>query len=158
MSDLQANDCTCWGDHNGWMENPDCIVHGENRSEERRQATLLTFETFSLANAERSEDWQTKDGAPSLSKQWGLSDWGVAVAEEAGEVCGAIKRFNRVGAGQIRPGDPTQEEAIEMVKKEIGDVATYLELLAQHLGTDLGECCRLAFNSVSERQGLPHRI
>ena len=26
---LQDSDCTCWGDHNGFMTNPNCILHGK---------------------------------------------------------------------------------------------------------------------------------
>lgn len=123
----------------------------------------LSFQRFSQVNMQRHLEWPRKPGAPTLAQdEWNLSDWGCAVAEEAGEVCGAIKRFNRITAGHIVKGktnEPlTHEDAIMMLKKEIGDTITYLDLLAQEAGGSLEECVRLAFNGVSQREGLPHKV
>jgi NTP pyrophosphatase (non-canonical NTP hydrolase) len=124
------------------------------------QGVDLTFDRFSRTNMRRHLDWP-KSGPPS-SKEWSLSDWAVAAAEEMGEVCGAIKRINRIVRGDVINGKPndikTVEEARLKAKKEIGDTLTYLDLLAQELDSNLGECASLAFNGVSEREGLPHRV
>lgn len=158
MSDYRNNDCTCWGDHNGMVGNPNCIVHGENRKDDRG----LTFRYFSSINMERHLNWpRNGNGKKSASQEWNLSDWAVAVAEEAGEICGAVKRVNRIEAGHImkKEGEPkTKEEAFLRLKKEIGDLTTYLDLMAQHIDTDLEECTRLAYNGVSEREGMAYKI
>jgi len=121
----------------------------------------LTFAEFSNVNMHRHLVWpRTTD----VIEEWSLGDWAIAAMEEAGEICGAIKRLNRVAAGHIihkkdNPDPVTKEEALLAIKKEIGDTITYLDLLAQEgLGTTLEECVRLAFNGVSERQGMEHRI
>jgi NTP pyrophosphatase (non-canonical NTP hydrolase) len=124
---------------------------------------VLSFEDFSLINMVRHLNWpRNGNGKLPPSHEWNLSDWAVAVAEEAGEVCGAVKRFNRIEAGHVINGKPndvtTQEEALLKLQKEIGDTVTYLDLLAQHIGSSLGECTRVAFNGVSEREGMPYRV
>ena len=122
----------------------------------------LTFFNFGEMNMKRHLEWpRSTDQAPE--NEWSLSDWGVAVAEEAGEVCGAIKRYNRITAGHILKGkgsqnNLTREDAIAMLKKEIGDTVTYLDLLAQEIDSSLEECVRSAFNGVSIREDLPHRV
>jgi hypothetical protein len=50
------------------------------------------------------------------------------------------------------------EEGILRAKKEIGDIVTYLDLLAQEMGSNLEECTRLAYNGVSEREGMSYKI
>ena len=127
----------------------------------------LSFQQFGLINMKRHLDWPRSVDADGVDrppeKEWSLSDWGVAVAEEAGEVCGAIKRYNRITAGHILKGkgsqnNLTREDAIAMLKKEIGDTVTYLDLLAQDIDSSLEECVRSAFNGVSIREDLPHRV
>jgi NTP pyrophosphatase (non-canonical NTP hydrolase) len=122
----------------------------------------LSFAQFSRINMERHLNWpRNGNGKKPASQEWELSDWGVAVAEEAGEVCGAIKRVNRIAAGHIlkKPGEPqTTTEALLRLKKEIGDTITYLDLMAQHIDSSLDECVRLAFNGVSEREGMAYLI
>lgn len=120
----------------------------------------LTFRHFAAMNNERHVNWPHNGNGNKTSVGWGLSEWGCAVAEEAGEVCGAIKRINRLRSGQIggsnQPVD--MEEALLRLKKEIGDVVTYLDLLAQEAGSSLEECTRLAYNGVSEREGMSYKI
>lgn len=124
--------------------------------------TMLTFGAFGERNMQRHKDWPRQEGSV-IEKEWTLSDWAVAVSEESGELCGAIKRLNRMSAGHIikrKDSAPmTMPEARTKAIKEIGDIITYLDLMAQEgLGTTLEECVRLAFNGVSEREGLPHRV
>lgn len=90
---------------------------------------------------------------------WTPSDWGVAMAGEAGEVCNAIKKLNRVEGGIVHSGGPrTREEAVAAVADEVGDCVVYLDLLCQRLGIDMGTAVRDKFNRVSEREGFPQRI
>ncbi len=122
----------------------------------------LTFAAFSFTNILRHVQWPRDNGNKPPQAEWSLSDWGIAAAEEMGEVCGAIKRLNRMRAGHIINGKPndvkTVGEAMVKLQKEIGDTITYLDLLAQEAGFTLEECVRVAFNGVSEREGLPHRV
>lgn len=161
---LKENDCSCWGDSTGFMTNSDCILHGINREEDRNSMTDLsdlTFKRFKEMNLKRHVEWPRQGGAGPT--EWSLSDWGVAVAEEAGEICGAIKRLNRLRSGHQlqREGSRvlSEYEALHKIKVEIGDLITYLDLMAQEgLNCSLEECIRQAFNGVSERESLPHRI
>lgn len=149
--------CTCESEAAGL--NLNCPFHGV-------PAGLLSFAEFSLMNLKRHQDWPRINGGGQIkvtSQEWTISDWAVAVAEETGEICGKVKRLNRLRSGHImnrKEGSvDSEEEAILAIKKEIGDVCTYLDLLAQEgLGSTLEECLRLAYNGVSQRENLPHRI
>lgn len=114
----------------------------------------LTFHHFSQQNLARAERWHA-------GVQWSLSDWGVAAAGEMGEVCDAIKKFNRLRDGftsnNLRQ-PKTTEHALAEICKEIGDTGCYLDLLAQQCGTTLGACMAQVFNEVSIREGYPERV
>lgn len=115
----------------------------------------LTFTHFSQQNAARAARWH------GAAHPWSTSDWGVAMAGEAGEVCDAIKKMNRIRDGftSNNPRQPkTMEQAKQDILMEIGGTIAYLDLLAQHLGSSLGECARMEFNSVSARENLPERV
>ncbi len=120
----------------------------------------LSFGGFGYANWKRHAEWPTEPGI--VAEPWTLSEWATAVAEETGELCGAIKRLNRFRKGYLikRRNSRLESEAegLKMIKHEIGDIITYLDLLAQSEGFTLEECVREAFNGVSEREGLPNRI
>ena len=58
----------------------------------------LTFSKLRTANLARSNRW-----CPGGIDDWALSDWGVAMAGEAGEVCDVIKKLNR--ARNSMPGN-----------------------------------------------------
>lgn len=120
----------------------------------------LTFARFAEQNLARHNDWPRAEGEDA--DEWSLNEWAVAIAEETGELCGAIKRLNRFKAGyQIKRRASrveSEQEGIDKIKEEIGGIATYLDLLAQALGTNLGECLQETFNAVSEREGLNQRL
>lgn len=88
---------------------------------------------FSERNRRRCE---SPNGFNHQLSDWNLSDWGVAVAGEAGEMCNVIKKLNRYRDG-ISGNTKSREELMEDLKREIGDVAVYLDLLAQAIGCDL---------------------
>lgn len=52
----------------------------------------------------------------------------------------------------------TIAEAKKKILKEIGDTVIYADLVCQRLGLTMEEAVRLAFNSVSEREGFPERL
>lgn len=100
----------------------------------------LTFEEFRLANTQRNPI-----GFPQCVN-WEGKDWALAMIGEAGEVCNAVKKFNR---------DRRDSSAIA---SEIADVVTYCDLLAAYYGIDLEAALRSKFNEVSVRRGVPHRL
>lgn len=94
---------------------------------------------------------------PEGIDSWSLSDWGVALAGECGELCNVIKKMNRVRDSlNQRAVDPGQLDT--QLKMEIGDVYLYLDLLARRAGMNLEDCIRDTFNRVSEREGFPERL
>lgn len=89
--------------------------------------------------------------------KWSLSDWGVALAGEVGELCNVIKKLNRVRDG-LKGNKETPEELSVALWKEAADVYIYLDLLAQAAGFDLGEAIAKKFNETSEKNGFPERL
>jgi NTP pyrophosphatase (non-canonical NTP hydrolase) len=116
----------------------------------------LTFKHFSQQNLARSIKFM--GGTLAV---WSVSDWGCAAGGEMGEVLDGIKKLRRLEE-KIHSNNKAQPEhateAVIHILKEIGDTATYLDLLAQRMGSDLETCLRAAFNSVSERENLSERI
>lgn len=116
------------------------------------------FQEFSRINRARAERWH-RTGI----EEWSHSDWATALAGEVGEVCNAVKKFNRLrdsipaGDGDT-PQPDTVVAATKAVAKEIGDVYAYLDLLAQRFGLDTFTCIRETFNQISVREKMPERI
>lgn len=110
----------------------------------------LTFDAFRKANAERCVKWH-----PAGIQSWSPSDWLTAVTGELGELASLLKMRNRERDGL--PGNkfsPTQKQ----IADELADVLTYLDLLAEALGVNLGRAAAEKFNEISERVGFPDRI
>lgn len=120
----------------------------------------LSFKDFSRMNMKRHREWPRESS--NDAEEWDLNQWGIAIAEEAGEVCGSIKRLNRFRAGYVikrrKSRLESEQEGLDKIKGEIGGLLVYLDLLAQHIGSNLEECAVTEFNSVSEREGLPHKL
>jgi NTP pyrophosphatase (non-canonical NTP hydrolase) len=116
----------------------------------------LTFAKVSQTNLERAREWH-KGGL----EEWSVSDWGVAMAGEAGEVCDAIKKLRRIEC-QVASENISQPvdrmAAIKAIEQEIGDTFIYLDLLAQRLGINIEDAIRNTFNRVSEREGFSYRL
>lgn len=134
----------------------------------------LTFDSLRKMSKARSDAW----GGMGLS--WSKADWSNAMAGESGEldeavldlvmitlsksakvgqIANAVKKLRRheTNISQSK-GPTTPEAALARIKAEIGDVATYLDLLATHCGLRLEDCVRDTYNAVSERENFPHRI
>ncbi len=110
----------------------------------------LTFDAFRRANVARCLKWH-----PAGIESWSPSDWLTAVTGELGELASLLKMRNRERDGL--PGNkfsPTQKQ----IADELADVLTYLDLLAEALGVNLGAAAVEKFNEVSERVGFPDRI
>jgi NTP pyrophosphatase (non-canonical NTP hydrolase) len=109
---------------------------------------------ISIVNLRRAKRWHNGG-----LEEWTPSDWACAMAGEAGEVCNAVKKLNRIDKGvQQSNGPKTRAEAVAAVAQEIGDTFLYLDLLAQRLGINMAEAIADTFNRVSEREGFPERI
>lgn len=99
----------------------------------------LTFDQMRSANVTRCHEvWGGHE-------DWTAADWLTAVVGELGEYANEAKKFKR--------GDYTPEQFNALARKELADVQTYLDLLAHHLGIDLGRATMQKFNEVSERVG-----
>lgn len=110
----------------------------------------LTFSEFRKANVTRCAKWH-----PAGIHSWSPSDWMTAITGELGELASLLKMRNRERDGL--PGNkfsPTDK----MLADELADVLTYLDLLAEVLGVDLGRAAAEKFNEVSARVGFPDRI
>lgn len=110
----------------------------------------LTFDAFRAANVARCVKWH-----PAGIASWSPSDWLTAVTGELGELASLLKMRNR--ERDNLPGNkfsPTDKQ----IADELADVLTYLDLLAEVLGVDLGRAAAEKFNEVSERVGFPDRI
>lgn len=110
----------------------------------------LTFAAFRRANVARCLKWH-----PAGIESWSSSDWLTAVTGELGELASLLKMRNRERDGL--PGNkfsPSQKQ----IADELADVLTYLDLLAEVLGVDLGAAAVEKFNEVSERVGFPDRL
>ena len=118
----------------------------------------LTFKQVAKINKKRCLRWHKKG-----TLDWSVSDWGVAMAGEAGEVCNAIKKLNRLRDEFANKNDPGRqidsfEEGKRVIGKEIADTYLYLDLLAQRLDLDIEKEIREKFNSVSEKYGFPDKL
>lgn len=121
--------------------------------------------TFSGLNFKRAKEiFKVSDKGPEY--------FALSLAEEVGEVCGALKKlqrgfnpreeskqrakyekymFENSEAGDcLTPEEFWLARAKSNVAKELADVLIYLDLMASHSGIDLDEAVVSKFNSVSE--------
>ncbi len=130
------------------LKNPKSSPIGDSLSSSEQPA--LTFDAFRRANVTRCVKWH-----PEGIDSWSPSDWLTAVTGELGELASLLKMRNRERDGLAgNKFSPTDRQ----IADEIADVLTYLDLLAEVLGVDLGLAAARKFNEVSERVGFPDRI
>jgi len=111
----------------------------------------LTFKQFSEANRARCE---AKDGFKHPLNEWSSSDWMTAMVGEVGEAANVVKKLNRYRDGV--PGNRVSEaELRDMLRKELGDVFVYLDLMAQSLGFTIEDAATEVFNAKSAEIGYP---
>ena len=113
----------------------------------------LTFRKVRETNVKRCNRWH-----PEGINSWSLSDWGVALGGEVGEIQDVIKKLNRVRDGLVGNRGLTKEDLLVEFKKEIADSFLYLDLLAAAGGVDLEEAVVEKFNEVSDRVGFPEKL
>jgi NTP pyrophosphatase (non-canonical NTP hydrolase) len=115
---------------------------------------MLTFEQFSKANRERCESPQ---GFNHPLSGWSSSDWMTALVGEVGEAANIVKKLNRVRDGV--PGNKiSADELRAMLRKELGDVFVYLDLMAQSLGFSIADAAAEVFDAKSVEIGYPKPV
>ena len=84
------------------------------------------------------------------------------MAGEVGEACNLTKKLSRLTTGfGMRWNKPEDQDALrirEKLKREIGDVVIYADLLASRMDLSLEDCVRTAFNEKSEEIGSDVRV
>lgn len=116
----------------------------------------MEFSRFSEENRRRCV---SDEGFGHFLDDWSLSDWYTAVSGELGEAGNIIKKLNRIRddiSGNRSEED--RENLTEALKDEIADTFIYLDLIAQHIGFDLGERVAEVFDRKSAQIGYPVRI
>lgn len=114
----------------------------------------MTFGEFSQANRQRCE---SQHGFNHKLQDWDTSDWFLAVLGELGEAANVAKKLNRVRDGI--PGNKETPEALrDKLRKEIGDVFVYLDLLAQAHDFSVADAATEVFNAKSAEIGYPKTI
>lgn len=101
----------------------------------------LDIEYFTELNNERCEE----SFFPVDS--WSITDWGCALAGEVGELCNYLKKIRRNESTGITWSDIPEDA----VKKEIGDIFAYLNLICIKLGINMEDAIIDKFNEVSDR-------
>lgn len=135
---------------------------------------MLTFDLLREANIARLPLFKNGRGEPAHSQpdgsDWPLSQWSNALEGEVGEVAEALEDFvifariqKYVGRAanlikKIERGDTTLAEHRQALANELGDVQTYLDILAFRAGVDLGEATVGKWNEISARVGVPLRL
>lgn len=109
----------------------------------------LTFEEFSKANRLRCE---AANGFNHKLEQWSESDWMTALVGEVGEAANIVKKLNRYRDG-VRGNKAPIEDLKDQLRKELGDVFVYLDLLCQLLDFNVGDAAKEVFNSKSKEIG-----
>jgi NTP pyrophosphatase (non-canonical NTP hydrolase) len=118
----------------------------------------LTFQALRAVNVARSTRWH-----PGGIDDWTVSDWAVAMAGEAGEVCNAVKKLNRIETDCASRNEAgrhfeSAEQAVAAIGAELADTLLYLDLLAARLGIDLAAAVVEKFNATSRNYGFPERL
>lgn len=106
----------------------------------------LTFDRLRAVNVERAKAF------PSAKQNWTAADWMTALVGEVGELANLLKKLRR---GVDLSRGQSMEEIRAQLAGELGDIQTYLDLLAANLGVDLGRATIEKFNEVSKRVGSP---
>lgn len=135
---------------------------------------MLTFDLLREANIARLPLFKNGRGEPAHSQpdgsDWPLSQWSNALEGEVGEVAEALETFiifarMQKHAGRaanlikkIERGDTDLEPHRKALANELGDVQTYLDILAFRAGVNLGDATASKWNEVSARNGVPLRL
>ena len=114
----------------------------------------MTFGQFTEANRERCESPQ---GFNHPLSGWSASDWMTALVGEVGEAANIVKKLNRV-RDSVPGNKVSADELRAMLRKELGDVFVYLDLMAQSLGFSIADAAAEVFNTKSKEIGYPKAL
>jgi NTP pyrophosphatase (non-canonical NTP hydrolase) len=110
----------------------------------------LSFNVLREANRRRAPMYRNAKGQFTDGKDWSHNDWMCALVGEVGELANILKKVHR--------GDFTFDEVFIDVRKELADIACYVDMLADACDVDLGEAVIDKFNEVSKRVNVPIKI
>jgi NTP pyrophosphatase (non-canonical NTP hydrolase) len=114
----------------------------------------LTFVRFSAANRDRC---QSPLGFNHPLSGWSSSDWMTAMVGEVGEAANIVKKLNRVRDGI--PGNKMSDgDLYNLLRKELGDVFVYLDLMCQALGFSIADAAVEVFNTKSAEIGYGTKL
>lgn len=120
---------------------------------EKESKSEITFAKLRKVNTIRNDE------VFNPCNNWSLMEWACAMAGEAGEVCGAIKKMRRMEEGTNSAKDPNDLNVYKRkVADEMADVIIYLDLMASKMDIDLGQAVVDKFNEVSDRMNAVTRI
>lgn len=111
----------------------------------------INMNEFSAANRARCE---AKAGFNHDLHSWSLSDWMTATTGELGEAANIVKKLNRYRDG-INGNKEAEADLRAKLKRELGDVFVYLDLMAQAAGFRLSDAVAEVFNAKSAEIGYP---
>ena len=110
----------------------------------------LTLAVIREGNRIRNSEYVNPKGERVDVTEWAHADLFTALTGELGELGNFLKK--------VRRGDFTLDEAHEDIRKELADILTYLDMLADSLDVDLEIAYIGKWNEVSRRIGVPYRI
>lgn len=121
------------------------------RREFAPQRPSISFAAFANANRERCE---APNGFNHKLADWTASDWMTATLGELGEAANIVKKLNRY-RDNIPGNKQTRDTLVAELRKELGDVFVYLDLMAQSLGFRIEDAATEVFNAKSTDIGYP---
>ena len=83
---------------------------------------------------------------PWDDKNWELADCGLGLTGESGEVADIIKKH-------VSGSKPLNDEIINKLKYEIGDILWYIAALCDALDFDMGEIAQQNIEKLRKRHG-----
>jgi len=98
----------------------------------------MDFKEYQKAAVVTKKPWKQKDLE--------LADCGLGLTGEAGEVADIIKKH-------ISGSKPLDDERIEKLKYEIGDIMWYIAAMCDALDFDMGELAEMNIEKLRKRHG-----
>jgi len=126
---------------------------GKSRSKSSKSSKLNRIK-FNLASFSEINQKRCEEHFYDVCS-WSLSDWGCALAGEAGEACNFIKKIRRLQGKKDEKSSKERKALKKELAKELADVFCYLDLISTQLKIDLGKEIIDKFNEVSGRKGAP---
>lgn len=124
--------------------------------ENKGEIAIVEYEGFEAASHVNNLRCLNLEG----SNLWSVQDHGCALAGEVGELCDILKKLKRIDTGISHnwPNARTREQLIADAADEIGDVMTYLDIVADRLGINVMTAWATKFNKVSDKLKIPYHI